>query len=167
MINYVVGDATVPQGDSDSKIIAHVCNDRGVWGAGFVMALSRKWPGPETIYRALANLKKGSIPMGEVQYCCVDRDPYNQITVANMVAQRMTPVHYSGRLVDYGTLKACLVEVMRHANDLSASLHMPRIGADLGKGDWNVIEKLILEAQAEYPDVDIYVYSLPGSKWTT
>jgi hypothetical protein len=32
--------------------IAHVCNDRGGWGKGFVMAISQRWPQPEMEYRA-------------------------------------------------------------------------------------------------------------------
>src|SRR5262245_8320884 len=36
-ITYVKGDATSPQADGN-KIIAHVCNDVGKWGKGFVLA---------------------------------------------------------------------------------------------------------------------------------
>ncbi|GGJ45802.1 hypothetical protein GCM10010121_066360 [Streptomyces brasiliensis] len=42
-IKYVRGDATVPSGKG-VKAIAHVCNDVGGWGKGFVLALSRRWP---------------------------------------------------------------------------------------------------------------------------
>jgi O-acetyl-ADP-ribose deacetylase (regulator of RNase III) len=45
-INYVRGDATVPS-VKGVKVIAHVCNDSGGWGKGFVLALSRRWPEPE------------------------------------------------------------------------------------------------------------------------
>ncbi|MFJ6385555.1 hypothetical protein ACIQI7_36810, partial [Kitasatospora sp. NPDC092039] len=49
-ITYVRGDATTPQGKG-VKVIAHVCNDLGGWGKGFVLALSRRWPEPEAAYR--------------------------------------------------------------------------------------------------------------------
>src|ERR1700719_3262144 len=49
-INYVEGDATLPIGNG-RKVIAHVCNDGGAWGAGFVMALSARDGGPEKAYR--------------------------------------------------------------------------------------------------------------------
>jgi hypothetical protein len=29
------------------KLICHICNDLGGWGKGFVLALSRRWEGPE------------------------------------------------------------------------------------------------------------------------
>ena len=50
-IEYVVGDATAPSGGS-SRIIAHVCNDDGGWGNGFVVAVSRRWREPEAAYRS-------------------------------------------------------------------------------------------------------------------
>ena len=50
-ITFVRGDATTPSGKGP-KIIAHVCNDIGGWGKGFVLALSRRWPEPERAYRA-------------------------------------------------------------------------------------------------------------------
>ncbi|MFJ5832567.1 hypothetical protein [Streptomyces sp. NPDC093089] len=45
-ITYVRGDATAPHGKG-VKIVAHVCNDLGGWGKGFVVAVSRRWPEPE------------------------------------------------------------------------------------------------------------------------
>ena len=40
-ITYLIGDATEPVG-AGRKIIAHICNDRGIWGGGFTGALSKK-----------------------------------------------------------------------------------------------------------------------------
>jgi O-acetyl-ADP-ribose deacetylase (regulator of RNase III) len=37
-ITYVVGDATKPIG-AGPRIIVHVCNDRGGWGAAVVSAM--------------------------------------------------------------------------------------------------------------------------------
>ena len=49
-IIYTVGDATKPEG-AGSKIIAHVCNDMGAWGRGFVLAISKLSPAPERGFR--------------------------------------------------------------------------------------------------------------------
>jgi O-acetyl-ADP-ribose deacetylase (regulator of RNase III) len=49
-IAYIKGDATCPQARGP-KVIAHVCNDRGRWGKGFVLAVSARWPEPERAYR--------------------------------------------------------------------------------------------------------------------
>lgn len=50
MINYLKGDATNPE-ISGNKIIAHICNDVGGWGKGFVVAVSKRWKEPELSYR--------------------------------------------------------------------------------------------------------------------
>lgn len=52
-ITYHIGDATAPDGRGPG-VIAHVCNDSGGWGKGFVLAVSRRWPEPEAAYRRWA-----------------------------------------------------------------------------------------------------------------
>lgn len=49
-IIYLIGDATAPEIEG-LKIIVYVCNDIGAWGKGFVMAISKRWPEPESQYR--------------------------------------------------------------------------------------------------------------------
>lgn len=50
-IEYLRGDATVPCKSDGIRIIAHICNDCGGWGSGFVVAISRRWSEPESQYR--------------------------------------------------------------------------------------------------------------------
>jgi hypothetical protein len=50
-IGYRVGDATAPAAEGQ-KIIAHICNDQGAWGKGFVLALSRRWKQPAAAFKA-------------------------------------------------------------------------------------------------------------------
>ena len=52
-ITYIRGDATAPSAKG-IKLIAHVCNDIGGWGKGFVVAVSRRWPEPEGTCRPAA-----------------------------------------------------------------------------------------------------------------
>ena len=40
-INYLIDEATAPD-DEAPGVIAHVCNDSGGWGKGFVLAISRR-----------------------------------------------------------------------------------------------------------------------------
>ncbi len=49
-LTIIKGDATSPQAKGP-KVIAHVCNDVGGWGKGFVLAISRRWPEPERDFR--------------------------------------------------------------------------------------------------------------------
>jgi O-acetyl-ADP-ribose deacetylase (regulator of RNase III) len=52
-ISYLIGDATPPD-RLGPGVIAHVCNDSGGWGKGFVLEISRLWPEPEAEYRRWA-----------------------------------------------------------------------------------------------------------------
>mgnify|MGYP002351074259 FL=1 len=44
-IIYLKGDATKPEG-LGPRIIAHICNDVGLWGKGVVLAISKRWKLP-------------------------------------------------------------------------------------------------------------------------
>jgi O-acetyl-ADP-ribose deacetylase (regulator of RNase III) len=138
-ITYLKGDATCPQAKGN-KLIAHICNDLGGWGRGFVLALSRRWEQPEAEYRAwYAAGKDGGFGLGAVQF--VQVEPY--VWVANMVAQHGVKTGSSGPPIRYEALAECLAEVGAKALELGASVHMPRIGTGLAGGDWSRIEPLI------------------------
>lgn len=59
-IQYIRGDATSPQTEG-KKIIAHICNDIGGWGKGFVKAISNRWSDPENEYRNGLNVGEISV----------------------------------------------------------------------------------------------------------
>ncbi len=136
-IEYVTGDATRPIA-SGNKIIAHVCNDRGGWGKGFVVAISRRWPEPEAAYRAWYAGQQG-FSLGEVQFIQVEHD----IWVANMLGQEGMGVRNGVPPIRYEAVKTCLGKVADKTVELAASVHMPRIGCGLAGGDWSVIEPII------------------------
>ncbi len=148
MITYLTGDATKPVGDGN-KIIAHVCNDVGAWGAGFVLAVSARWPQPEAAYRG------DFVYLGESHFVDVEPD----IAVANMVAQTLGGPHP----LKYNALRCCLQEVASEAQLWRASVHMPRIGCGLAGGSWDKVEPLIQETLVA-AGVEVYVYDLPVSQ---
>ncbi len=154
-IKYLKGDATRPIGDG-KKILPHVCNDLGGWGSGYVLALSAKWKQPEEAYRSEKSYVLGSTTIVEVE---------PNICVANMIAQHGIAKrlnNFDGIInavppIRYDALRECLIAVNHVAVRTGASLHMPRIGAGLAGGDWEIIEKIIEEVIT----VDVYVYDLP------
>ena len=85
-IRYIKGDATRPTVPGN-KIIAHICNDQGKWGAGFVLAVSSRWKQPEESYRECPEEWR----LGVVQVVPVE----DQISVANMIAQHGTQRMYA------------------------------------------------------------------------
>lgn len=153
-IIYLKGDATSPQA-SGIKIIAHICNDIGGWGKGFVLAISKRWPEPEKSYREWhRNRAKNDFSLGEIQIIQVE--PY--IYVANMIGQRGTKVgRCTGVPVRYEAIESCLKKLTEEAKTLNASVHMPRIGCGLAGGKWDSIEPLIKKTLLE-KGVDVYIY---------
>ncbi|WP_406385332.1 macro domain-containing protein [Streptomyces sp. NBC_01618] len=138
-ITYVRGDATTPQGKG-VKLIAHVCNDTGGWGKGFVLAVSRRWPEPERAYRHWHRERaKNDFGLGAAQF--VQVSPY--LWVANMVGQRGIRTGSKGAPVRYEAIDTALGAVADRAVELGASVHMPRIGGGLAGGTWSGIEPLI------------------------
>ncbi|GGW95874.1 macro domain-containing protein [Streptomyces lomondensis] len=140
-INYVRGDATVPS-VKGVKVIAHVCNDIGGWGKGFVLAISRRWPEPEVAYRAWHRGRAANdFGLGAVQLVEVER----YVWVANMIGQRGTRTGSKGVPVRYEAIDQALGALAEKARDLGASVHMPRIGCGLAGGKWSRVEPLIEE----------------------
>ncbi|MCZ4513549.1 macro domain-containing protein [Streptomyces sp. ActVer] len=140
-ITYVRGDATTPLGKG-VKLIAHVCNDIGGWGKGFVLALSSRWPEPEAAYRRWHRERAGNdFALGATQFVKVDR----YVWVANMIGQRGTRTGSKGVPVRYEAIDKALAPLADKAIELGASVHMPRIGCGLAGGKWSRVEPLIAE----------------------
>lgn len=153
-IIYLKGDAASPQ-VSGIKIIAHICNDIGGWGKGFVLAISKRWPEPEKAYREWhRNRAKNDFALGSIQI--VQVEPY--IYIANMIGQRGTKTgRNTGVPVRYEAIEFCLEKLSEEARCLNASVHMPRIGCGLAGGKWDRIEPLIEKILLDN-DIDVYVY---------
>lgn len=153
-ITYLKGDATVPQA-SGIKIIAHICNDIGGWGKGFVLAISKRWQQPEAAYRLWHRERaNNNFALGEIQL--VRAEEY--IYVANMIGQRGVKVGRStGVPIRYEAVESCLAKLAEEAKVLGASVHMPRIGCGLAGGKWEKIEPLIKSTLLD-SEVDVYVY---------
>lgn len=155
-IAYIRGDATEPEGIGH-KVIVHVCNDVGAWGAGFVMALSRRWKAPEQLYLD----GKRQLKLGAVQVVTVEPD----VDVSNMIAQRAFPTHKNPCALDYFALHECLRTLACiYGNRDNVSFRMPRIGCGIAGGDWTRVERIVHEAlsKAGFP---VTVYDLPPASF--
>jgi O-acetyl-ADP-ribose deacetylase (regulator of RNase III) len=152
-LRIVKGDATSPQGEGP-KVIAHICNDLGGWGKGFVLAISRRWPQPERDYRDWHRRRGGNdFALGAVRLIQVQHD----IWVANMIGQHGTRSASQGPPIRYPAVEQCLGTLGHWAIELRASVHMPRIGCGLAGGRWDQIEPLI-EAALCRRGVPVTVY---------
>lgn len=145
MIHYLTGDATIPA--AHPAIIAHIVNNAGSWGAGFVLAVSRRWLEPEAAYLRWVDRVLGVnllVPVG------------GGLWVANMCAQ--DNLRRAKPPVRYEALESCLYLLAREAHRKGASIHMPRIGCGIGGGTWDKVEPIIVR---QTWGLDVYVYDLP------
>lgn len=137
-INYIKGDATQPIG-TENKIIVHICNDIGGWGKGFVLAISERWKAPEKNYRDWFTSKE-NFELGEVKFIQVEEN----LWIANLIGQHKIRKDENGNApIRYNAIEIGLQKVQEKANELNASVHMPRIGCGLAGGKWKKIEPLL------------------------
>jgi len=153
-ITHRKGDATAPSVDGN-KIIAHVVNDVGRWGRGFVIAVSKRWPTVKEEFGAwYAKRDSNDFALGAVQLVQVEDDQW----IANMVGQRgIRTSRSTGVPIRYDAVESCLASVTEEAIKLEASVHMPRIGCGLAGGTWEEIEPLI-EKTLLAANVVVWVY---------
>ncbi|GAA3917988.1 Appr-1-p processing protein [Chitinophaga oryziterrae] len=153
-IKYIKGDATKPDAEG-CVIIAHICNDIGRWGKGFVLALSDRWEQPETEFREWYK-SQDNFKLGEVQFVEVE----NNIWIANIIGQHKIVNDKKGNPpVRYEAIEAGLNKVGDFARNLNATVHMPRIGCGLAGGKWEIIEPLIIKGISDN-DIEVTVYDL-------
>jgi O-acetyl-ADP-ribose deacetylase (regulator of RNase III) len=153
-IHYLKGDATSPQAKG-KKIIAHICNNIGGWGKGFVLAISKRWLAPEKAYREWHRERaQNDFGLGKVQFIEVDE----WITVANMIGQQGIKANAKGvPPIRYEALEQCLEKLAEYAKDRPVSIHLPRIGCGLAGGKWELIEPII-EKTLLVHELAVYVY---------
>jgi O-acetyl-ADP-ribose deacetylase (regulator of RNase III) len=162
-LSYLIGDATAPT-SAGNRIIAHICNDIGGWGRGFVLAISKRWPQPEAVYREwYRNRDHNDFALGAVQFVQVEAD----IWVANMIGQheiaRKSDIPSDGKPpIRYEAVETALAKVAVEAGRLKAAVHMPRIGCGLAGGKWEEIEPIIQRTLCS-KNVEAYVYDLSRS----
>lgn len=167
-VTYLIGDATEPLGIG-YKMICHVCNNMGRWGAGFTAALDKKWP---VIGR---KFRHDSPAIGLTQFIAVEKD----IWVVNLVAQRGLRGASNPHPLDCSVLSDCLEDMAAAIKSApyntdyfqmqgdpslpqnSFSVHMPRIGCGLAGGNWKREVLPLINQMLIASDIPVFVYDLP------
>ena len=156
-ITELVGDVMDPRG-SGPRLVAHVVPDTtSVWGGGgFASSLRRKFPAVWVDYRSQTEAKGRHPTLGDVFVGPLT----GNISVAHMVAQRGIGTSSTQRL-RYAALAQCLTKVRETAQQIGASVHMPRVGTGHGGASWDIVRELIAEELVD-KGVATTVYRLPS-----
>jgi len=148
-IQYLDGNAVEPIGEGN-KIIVHICNNVGAWGAGFVLAVSNKWPHIKREYLSLFEHHRKPT-LGSVQFVVAEK----KIVIANLIGQ--DGIGRQNSPIRYVAIESGLEQIKTLAEKYHTSIHMPRIGCGLAGGKWEEIEPII-ERVFEKSKVGITVY---------
>lgn len=144
MIEYIKGDLF----ETDVKLIAHGCNALGVMGGGVAAIVRQRFPEAYEQYRK--ELFNETLQLGGV--CFVDS---NGKTIANAITQASIG---SGVQVSYAAIKSTMKLIREYMDENGITeVAMPKIGAGLAGGDWNIIEDTI---NATFPHLTVKVYVL-------
>lgn len=157
-IHYIKGDATNPLiNKGEYSVICHCCNTLGAWGAGFVLALSKRFPKVKEHYLSLIKSINSGERLGKVGFVKTNKN----IVVANILAQDRIYRSVDGKIpLNYDALREGFRNVYNKFigyKDIPFTIHMPRIGCGLAGGDWNIVENIIKDEFIKN-GIDVYVY---------
>ena len=122
------------------------------------MTVSARWPEAREQY---LRWHAGQCPappfaLGEVQLVHVEPD----LWLAHLLVQHGIRSNNGAPPIQYGALESALERLASHADQLGASVHMPRIGTGLAGGSWQAVEPLVQERLVQR-GVGVFVYRLP------
>lgn len=158
--------------DAPSGYSVHGCNCQGKMGSGIAAVVRKVWPLAYEVYKdkydegynnVLGQHVKG-IELGSIIDVQVDED----IVIINAMTQAFYKGHpqmpNSDRYVDYEAVAAAFEGLNALINsdeypDTPRIVHFPLIGAGLGGGNWNIIEKIIDETLDD--DIEKVLWVLP------
>lgn len=151
MIVYKQGDILL----SDANIIAHGVNCEGGFGSGIAKQIAQRYPVVREQYVAKHNA--GGWTLGEIQKVYYSEPPMRAVTriVVNCATQQRYGKTDLGPYVSYPAIRTVFKNLMlEFPHDI---VSVPKIGAGLAGGNWDIIEKIINE---ESVSREVHVYIL-------
>lgn len=144
MIIYRKGNAINPI-ESGKKMIFHVNNSIGAWGAGFVIPLGERFPEVKKAYlewhSGLSPKYSSQFELGEIQIVTTSR---KDICVANMIAQKGCGYYYDLPPFRPDSFEECLIRLNSILTKFSFDyLIGPRLGCGISGGSWDIVSGII------------------------
>jgi len=141
-IEYKIGDVT----EAEERIIVHGANAQGKMGSGVAKVIRAKFPKAYEKYRDFYNEYGLTVGMN-INVECGDKIIINAIT--------QDKYGYDGnKYCDYAAIRSCMKEANIAALKFNETrIAMPKIGAGLGGGDFNIIARIIEEEATDFTPV--------------
>lgn len=140
--------------ESDSKIVVHQVNCKGVMGSGLALQIKKRWPIVFEMYRNMCSTWDSDKPL--LGQCLIV--PTFQKTGPEYVANLFGQDGYgrNKQYTDYDALKLAFYNLHNGIKRLGLSeIAFPyKIGCGLGGGDWDVVLQMIKD---EFDDVQIII----------
>jgi O-acetyl-ADP-ribose deacetylase (regulator of RNase III) len=164
-IEYLKGDITKPILEKGLNVIAHVCNDIGVMGAGVAKAIRNEYPNVYSAYQAwirksehdVYNVVEQSLPkQGGIQVIKIN----DSLVVANLIAQSGIGNFFELQPARHEALHEALIRLREYIGVVDTTIHMPRILCGLAGSSWNRVEPIIQCVFNGDEHVKIKVYDL-------
>jgi O-acetyl-ADP-ribose deacetylase (regulator of RNase III) len=146
MIKYVQGDLL----ESSERVIAHGCNCRGGFGSGFAKAVAAKFP--QVKERYINRFNSEGFDLGELQL--VEVGDSSGRVFANCTTQDRYGKPDEGPYVSYPAIRKVIQQLVK---TFPQGFAIPKIGAGLAGGNWDIISKIIEEESGQ---VEVRVYTL-------
>jgi O-acetyl-ADP-ribose deacetylase (regulator of RNase III) len=144
-MKVIKGDLIKLAKEGKFDVIIHGCNCFNTMGAGIAKTIAKEFPNAYVVDQKTA---KGSIEkLGNISIAYIfDSNPY--------VINAYTQYKYSGPCpVEYLAIDSCMKEVakfLQETGNEKARIGIPRIGAGLAGGDWDIISKIIDKRLGDY-----------------
>lgn len=159
-LKYKVGCLIEAAKEGNVDIIMHQCNCFNAMGAGIAPLIANAFPEAEDAdnLTAAGDIEKfGSYSTGSSEEYFID--------IVNLYGQFRTS--WNGVATDYPALRSA-IKHYRQSDDLrqwscGVKIGLPKIGAGLGGGDWDIISQIIEEELVAY-DYDVTIYVLNESE---
>ena len=140
--------------EATEPMIVHGCNAKGAMGSGVAKAIRKKWPGAYDAYRA--RFKDKGLNLGDVIFA----DVAGGTIIANAITQETHGRSQKRRYVSYDAVSDCMMQIRDKAEKLGVSaVAMPRIGAGLANGNWDIICRIV-ECELADHGIGVVVYEL-------
>lgn len=160
MLQYVVGDLMNDAPCFNRRLICHVVNDIGAYGAGVSGAISKVYPKVEDEYKRWHKYEHYTLgtqiipfKLGNIQIVPVKPSVY----VINMIGQKGVIGGNNPKPVKYASIVRCMERVYYVCKKMNGEIHAPLFGCGLAAGKWEIIEEFINEI---WHDVPVIIYKL-------